>query len=144
MRAYPFVFYERAFARNVSRIFNLAPSLASSTRDSDLIGEPEEVETRKPKEKQQQSTWEKNCKFCAVVKPRTVVERFDEVGASIGYLKHLARGGVDLYLPAILRSHLDDAFVRANIEAIDVGPTLYMRLFDATCNLQDLIKRDVG
>ena len=142
--AYRFGFYGRALVRMVSSVFNLAPSLAPSTRDSYLIREPKQVKTCKPEEEHQQSTWEKNYKFCLVVKPRTVVERFDEVGASIGDLKYLAGGGVDLYLPAILRSHLDDAFVRANIKAINVGPSLYMSPLDATCNLQDSLERDAG
>ena len=60
--------------------------------------------------------------LAASVEERAVVERLDQVRATIGHLQHLAAGEVELQLPAGVADDLEDALPRPDIDPIDVAP----------------------
>jgi len=68
---------------------------------------------------------------------------FDSIGSSVVDCENFATFLAKLNLPVVVGSHFDNAFSRADVESINIFPTLNLSLRDCLTDTKNIIERQL-
>ena len=115
----------RAFSFRFGIVGKLDREFGLALRSFHLEGEPPEPHSGEEHEEECDGSGEEEAEFRIVASEEgAVVEGFDEIGSSYGFLEDIAVGCVDLDFDAGFEGEFGDALFRPDVDSLDLIPGL--------------------